>query len=37
MIEMIAELIKRDLAYQAEDKSVYFRINKFPSTESWRI
>jgi len=30
MIEMIAELIKRDLAYQAEDKSVYFRINKFP-------
>jgi cysteinyl-tRNA synthetase len=31
MIEMIAELIKRDLAYQAEDKSVYFRINKFPN------
>src|SRR5256714_12107385 len=30
MIEMISELIKRDLAYQAEDKSVYFRINKFP-------
>ena len=30
MVEMIAELIKRDLAYQAEDKSVYFRINKFP-------
>jgi cysteinyl-tRNA synthetase len=30
MIEMIAELIKRDLAYQAEDKSVYFRIKKFP-------
>jgi len=30
MIEMITELIKRDLAYQAEDKSVYFRINKFP-------
>ena len=29
MIEMIAELIKRDLAYQADDKSVYFRINKF--------
>ncbi|HKR53961.1 MAG TPA: cysteine--tRNA ligase, partial [Chthoniobacterales bacterium] len=29
MIEMIAELIKRDLAYQAEDNSVYFRINKF--------
>jgi cysteinyl-tRNA synthetase len=31
MVEMIAELIKRDLAYQAEDKSVYFRINKFPN------
>src|SRR5437588_3881911 len=30
MIEMISELIKRGLAYQAEDKSVYFRINKFP-------
>src|SRR5438309_3408182 len=29
MIEMISELIKRDLAYQAEDKSVYFRIKKF--------
>src|SRR6267378_3812723 len=30
MIEMIASLISRGLAYQAEDKSVYFRINKFP-------
>ena len=30
MIEMIETLIARDLAYQAEDKSVYFRINKFP-------
>src|SRR5438876_1324108 len=30
MIEMIGELIARGLAYQAEDKSVYFRINKFP-------
>ncbi|HUE50304.1 MAG TPA: cysteine--tRNA ligase [Candidatus Dormibacteraeota bacterium] len=30
MIEMIAILISRGLAYQAEDKSVYFRINKFP-------
>jgi cysteinyl-tRNA synthetase len=29
MIEMISELIARGLAYQAEDKSVYFRINKF--------
>jgi cysteinyl-tRNA synthetase len=30
MIEMIATLMERGLAYQAEDKSVYFRINKFP-------
>src|SRR4029077_8204524 len=30
MIEMISTLISRGLAYQAEDKSVYFRINKFP-------
>jgi cysteinyl-tRNA synthetase len=30
MISMIGELIARDLAYQADDKSVYFRINKFP-------
>ena len=30
MIEMIAILISRGLAYQAEDESVYFRINKFP-------
>ena len=30
MIEMIGELITCDLAYQADDKSVYFRINKFP-------
>jgi cysteinyl-tRNA synthetase len=27
---MIGTLISRGLAYQAEDKSVYFRINKFP-------
>jgi cysteinyl-tRNA synthetase len=31
MIEMIKTLMTRDLAYQAEDKSVYFRINKFPA------
>src|SRR5437764_1617595 len=31
MIEMIRQLMGRDLAYQAEDKSVYFRINKFPN------
>src|ERR1041385_502295 len=30
MIEMIRTLFERGLAYQAEDKSVYFRINKFP-------
>jgi cysteinyl-tRNA synthetase len=31
MIKMISELIARGLAYQADDKSVYFRINKFPN------
>jgi cysteinyl-tRNA synthetase len=31
MIAMIKMLMARDLAYQAEDKSVYFRINKFPA------
>ena len=30
MITMIEKLIARELAYQAEDKSVYFRINRFP-------
>src|SRR5437588_383656 len=30
MIEMIGALIERGLAYQAEDKSVYFRISGFP-------
>jgi cysteinyl-tRNA synthetase len=30
MIEMIGTLISRGLAYQADDNSVYFRINKFP-------
>jgi cysteinyl-tRNA synthetase len=30
MIEMIGLLMARDLAYQADDRSVYFRINKFP-------
>jgi cysteinyl-tRNA synthetase len=30
MIRMIETLIARDLAYQAEDKSVYFRIKNFP-------
>ncbi len=31
MIAMIETLIARGLAYQAEDKSVYYRINKFPN------
>jgi cysteinyl-tRNA synthetase len=31
MIAMISALISKGLAYQAEDKSVYFRINKFPN------
>jgi cysteinyl-tRNA synthetase len=30
MIEMIGALMSKALAYQADDKSVYFRINKFP-------
>jgi cysteinyl-tRNA synthetase len=30
MIDMIGVLIARGLAYQADDRSVYFRINKFP-------
>jgi cysteinyl-tRNA synthetase len=30
MIEMISVLVSKGLAYQADDKSVYFRINKFP-------
>jgi cysteinyl-tRNA synthetase len=31
MIGMIGLLIERGLAYHADDKSVYFRINKFPN------
>jgi cysteinyl-tRNA synthetase len=31
MIAMIETLMSRGLAYQADDKSVYFRINKFPN------
>jgi cysteinyl-tRNA synthetase len=30
MIEMISHLVEHGYAYQAEDKSVYFRLNKFP-------
>ena len=31
MIAMISALMSKGLAYQAEDKSVYYRINKFPN------
>jgi len=31
MIDMIAQLVARGHAYQAEDKSVYFRIASFPN------
>jgi len=31
MIAMIDLLVKKDIAYQAEDGSVYFRINRFPN------
>src|ERR1700730_11711581 len=31
MIAMITALISKGLAYQADDKSVYYRINKFPN------
>lgn len=30
MIAMIGQLVKSDYAYQADDKSVYFRLGKFP-------
>ncbi len=30
MIEMIATLMEKGIAYQAEDKSLYFRLSKFP-------
>ena len=30
MIEMIERLIEQDIAYQAEDRSIYFRINRYP-------
>jgi cysteinyl-tRNA synthetase len=31
MVAMISALISKGLAYQADDKSVYYRINKFPN------
>jgi cysteinyl-tRNA synthetase len=30
MIEMIEQLIEQDIAYQAEDRSIYFRISRYP-------
>ena len=30
MIAMIGELVSKDVAYQADDRSVYFRLSKFP-------
>ncbi len=30
MIDMIADLERKGIAYQAEDRSVYFRLSKFP-------
>ena len=30
MIEMIEQLIEQDFAYQAEDRSIYFRISRYP-------
>lgn len=30
MIEMIRVLMEKEIAYQAEDKSLYFRLSKFP-------
>jgi cysteinyl-tRNA synthetase len=30
MIEMIDQLIQQDIAYQAEDRSIYFRISRYP-------
>ena len=30
MIEMIGELLAKGIAYQADDRSVYFRLSKFP-------
>ncbi len=31
MIEMIGTLMEREYAYQAEDGSIYYRINRFPN------
>ncbi len=30
MIEMIDQLLRQGIAYQAEDRSIYFRISKYP-------
>ena len=31
MIEMIGELLAKEIAYQADDRSIYFRLAKFPN------
>ena len=31
MVSMIETLVERDYAYQADDRSVYYRINRFPA------
>ncbi|MEO7933635.1 MAG: cysteine--tRNA ligase [Chthoniobacterales bacterium] len=31
MIEMIGELLAKGIAYQADDRSIYFRLSKFPN------
>ena len=30
MIEMIERLVEQDIAYQADDRSIYFRISRYP-------
>ena len=36
MIEMIQLLEQKGIAYQAEDRSVYFRLSKFPELRAAR-
>jgi cysteinyl-tRNA synthetase len=31
MIEMISQLMEKEIAYQAEDHSIYFRLSRFPT------
>jgi len=37
MIGMIRQLEEQGIAYQAEDRSVYFRLSKFRTTAGSRI